>query len=731
MIRLQKHKNACRAGLFAVISLIIYGCLNFVFQPVWLEWNNYDTIQGFYEQPENTIETVFLGASIVVNGVTPMELYEDYGICAWNLATEQQPMLASYYWLAEAYRYHPESLKTAVLDMSMLRNVPDEAFYQKALSSMKFSENKCQAIKDCVDTFDDFIAYLIPMFSYHTRWKELDITDFESFGYDINSSVRGYHFVTESVIDSYSYDEIGIPTYISDENEGEFEFKNEPLLYLKQMIDFCKEHNIELILMKTPGSSNWSDAAHNAVQEMAEDYDLTFIDFNYSPYLEEVQYTEATDSVDMGHMNYYGATKLTDWFGNYLTEFCGATDVRQTEKYAFMDEELEEYHREILSIELNDIKDPCEYIETVNRYGNYTILISVKDEGAGALTDTQRETFKLLGLPKLAELQYRGSYLAVIENGQVQYEELEYDKGEENAGIVTDDEKINDLKSIEYILTEELLSETNDETESPLYLEYEGAMPDGTQFTLRSGGIYMGDLSSCVINGTEYSVNQRGINIVVYDNERGQVADSTSFDTCASPTRTSQNLEDALQEALESGTDPSDLTDQLKQLYLYNCRCADSYKVKRLRSQIDVTEGSGLYQYLSAFWNDEDYAVFLSVQDDAAVLLDEDDRNQVAGLGLIELSRIAYGDSYLAVIDGGNVVTEACDHGAVPLQAEGIVYQLVSGGINSGSVSSIKIGDAEYSLNARGLNVVVYNKLTEEVVDSIVFDSDIYSVSMD
>ena len=144
-----------------------------------------------------------------------------------------------------------------------------------------------------------------------------------------------------------------------------------------------------------------------------------------------------------------------------------------------------------------------------------------------------------------------------------------------------------------------------------------------------------------------------------------------------------------------------------------------------------MTEGSGLYQYLSAFWNDEDYAVFLSVQDDAAVLLDEDDRNQVAGLGLIELSRIAYGDSYLAVIDGGNVVTEACDHGVVPLQAEGIVYQLVSGGINSGSVSSIKIGDAEYSLNARGLNVVVYNKLTEEVVDSIVFDSDIYSVSMD
>ena len=145
--------------IFSYISSSVWGSKPFV-SAGWLEWNNYDTIHGFYEQPENTIETVFLGASIAINGFTPMELYEDYGICAWNLATEQQPMLASYYWLAEAYQYHSDTLKTVVLDVSMLRSIPDEAYYQKALMEMRFSGNKLEAIKACTDTLDDFLAYL-------------------------------------------------------------------------------------------------------------------------------------------------------------------------------------------------------------------------------------------------------------------------------------------------------------------------------------------------------------------------------------------------------------------------------------------------------------------------------------------------------------------------------------------------------------------------------------------
>lgn len=33
-------------------------------------------MHGFYEQPKNTIEVLFLGASTIISGVTPIEVHE-------------------------------------------------------------------------------------------------------------------------------------------------------------------------------------------------------------------------------------------------------------------------------------------------------------------------------------------------------------------------------------------------------------------------------------------------------------------------------------------------------------------------------------------------------------------------------------------------------------------------------------------------------------------------------
>lgn len=719
-MRFLKAVNTCKVFVFSLISVLVFGGLNVLFQPVWLEWNNYDTIHGFYEQPENTVETVFVGASIVINGITPMELYEDYGICSWNLATEQQPMLASYYWLAEAYRYHPDSLKTVVLDTSMLRSIPEESFYQKALMEMRFSENKLQAIKDCTDTLDDFLAYVFPLISYHTRWKELDAEDFERFGYDANTCVRGYNFMRDQVIDYCTYEEVGIPEYLPEEGSGKQLLKKEALLYLKKMIQFCEDKDLKLILTKTPGSANWTDIAHNAVQEIADDYGLPFIDFNYSPYLEQSGYNEATDSRDKAHMNYYGAAKLTDWFGKYLTENCGATDVRGEERFSFLEEELSDYHRNIVSIDLNGIEDPCQYIQTVNSLGNYTILLSVKDDAAYRLTQEQRDGFAALGLDKLSELQYRDSYLAVVEDGQVLYEESEHYE-EDPSGSDKTDILNNDMETVESALEQELLEKSRsqeEEAENP-YLEYQGQLSGGAQYTLISGGAALGNVSSCVIDGTEYSKEHRGINLVVYDNEKGKVVDETYFDTCLSPTRTSLNTEEALEKALAQGTDPAYLTGKLRTLYLYNCRAEDSYTIKGLKKQIRTYDGAGLVQYLSVLMPKQNYMILLSVQQDAAFLFDESSAAGAAGLGLEKLGEIGAGESYLCVIDGGEIETEMTDVGGAAIQKEGAAYKIVSG-----EISSIRINNTECSPRSAGVNVAVYDTVTGEVIDSIAFGGD-------
>jgi len=215
-----KHRNLLKMLIFALIFSILLVGMGRFFQPVWKDWNHYDTIHGFYEEPNNTIETIFLGASITANGIIPMELYKDYGICSYNLGTQEQPMLASYYWLLEAYRIHKEALKTVVLDVSMLRRSPHMAFYRKSIDAMHFSKIKYNAVKDYTKDFNETISYLIPLFSYHNRWLSLNKTDFQKAGYRPESCVRGYNFVTARYFNSSTYDVLEVSTYIEDANQG-------------------------------------------------------------------------------------------------------------------------------------------------------------------------------------------------------------------------------------------------------------------------------------------------------------------------------------------------------------------------------------------------------------------------------------------------------------------------------------------------------------------------------
>ena len=115
----------------------------------------------------------------------------------------------------------------------------------------------------------------------------------------------------------------------------------------------------------------------------------------------------------------------------------------------------------------------------------------------------------------------------------------------------------NDLETVESALEEELQEnalESEEAQEEGGPLEYTGQLPDGAFYTLVSGGATMGDTSSCVIGETEYSPEHRGLNIVAYDHQNSRVADEAYFDTCASSARTPQDLEEALEEALEAGT---------------------------------------------------------------------------------------------------------------------------------------------------------------------------------
>ncbi len=675
-------REIVKAFLWLFILVLLFMGFNFLAQPVWMDWNNYDTVRGFYEEPKDTIEVAFFGTSCVVNSISPMELYENYGICAYNFGTEQQPLMASYYWIKEAYRKHAETLSTVVLDVSALRYIQDSAFYRKAIEGMEFSSVKYNAVKDYSNNFRETIANLLPLYAYHDRWKSMNDIDFQIARYLPNVCVRGYNFTNERYLDSN--EPLLIPSFYVNSDEKQ-ELIAEGIDYFERIVDFCDTNELNLVLVRL---ASWQPSEHNTVKDLAEAHGLELLDFSFEPLLGDIGYNWAVDSTDAYHANYYGAKKITAYIGDYLKTNYQLMDVRENEKYSYMAEQLDKYHALVSDvIQIKEMTDPSDYLSVAMQNKNYTIFVMAKDDAASRLTQEQRERFAVMGLAELAALDFRDSYLAVVDQGKVSHERR---------------------KSAVDVVTE------------PTVLSHSGELVGGTDYALESGGL--ANNASCLIDGIEYAKDQRGLNIVIYDNSLEKVIDTTYFDTYLSSVRDGENLANALDNETKLGKDYFELSAELQKLYLYNRRCENQRIAEYLKHNMAE---NGIFSYFSSYWK-EDYIIYMSVMDEAAGALDTEARARLADYGLYALSDLGYRDSYLAVVNSGQIVYEMKNHDKTPISLRYIGHTLKSGGMDSEECrSSIVIDGVEYSPNTRGINIVVYDTVLKMVVDTAVFDTSV------
>ena len=128
-----------------------------------------------------------------------------------------------------------------------------------------------------------------------------------------------------------------------------------------------------------------------------------------------------------------------------------------------------------------------EYLKTLAEKTGAVIFLSVKDEGTQSLTEPLYADLKALGIRTDLHGKFRYSFYAVVRKEGV-VEDFSADRPVSVTGTA-----------------------------------------DGLEYTVVSAGYTAGNFSSVVVNGTEYSKNVRGINIVVVEN--GAVTDSVAFDT--------------------------------------------------------------------------------------------------------------------------------------------------------------------------------------------------------
>lgn len=241
------------------------------------------------------------------------------------------------------------------------------------------------------------------------------------------------------------------------------------------------------MITKLP-SDMWNQTYAEMVGDWTEENQIPFLDMTQKKVLKAMDFDEEISYFDKNHLNHVGAETVSSYLGEYLVENYVFDSVSQknAEEWDADYRKYEDY-RNVRLMEVS--KNLCEFIELAKN-PNYIVCFSIKDEATAGLTDREIEELKSLGIDTGFVQNYRGSLVAVVDNGTT----VEQSYG--------------------------------DDAQSCTYHPYENC-----EINLVSKGYDIGNTSSIQINGKEYSKNSRGLNIVVYDKETNEVISSNVFDT--------------------------------------------------------------------------------------------------------------------------------------------------------------------------------------------------------
>ena len=270
-------------------------------------------IAEYYDSAKNH-DVVFVGDCEVYENISPVTLWEEYGISSYVRGSPQQLIWHSYYLMEETLKYEkPKAFVFNVLSMKY-GEPQSEAYNRLALDGMKWSGSKADSIRASMTEEEDFLSYVFPLLRFHSRWGELTAEDFTyAFKEVPQLSINGYLM---------RIDVKGIKNL----REG-FASDYQPISdvcweYLDKMRTLCEENGVELILMKAPtGTAKWwwYDEWDAQVAEYAEKYDLQY--YNFLNNVEEIGIDFMTDTYDQGgHLNLSGAEKLSRYFGQILVD---------------------------------------------------------------------------------------------------------------------------------------------------------------------------------------------------------------------------------------------------------------------------------------------------------------------------------------------------------------------------------------------------------------------------
>ena len=322
----MKNKLIKSVGVIITAGLLLGG-LKYLTDVA--ERKDSDFKYGPFFAEEKDFDVLFLGTSHVLNGIFPMELWNDYGFTSYNFGGHDNYLPTTYWVMKNALDY--TSPEVVVIDCLTLRKetkTSDNSNYvHQSLDAFPLSLNKIRAVQDLISP-ESQLNFLWDFMSYHSRWEELKEEDF-SPSYTLEKGAESR--ITVDIPQRYE-------KAASTEKTADGTIAS---IYLRKIIQECSEQNIPVLLTYLPFPADKDRQMEaNLAYDIADEYDVPYLNFLDMDNI--VDYS--IDCYDANsHLNPSGARKITDYLGSYLQKQYSLADHRKDPAYAHWNADYEAY----------------------------------------------------------------------------------------------------------------------------------------------------------------------------------------------------------------------------------------------------------------------------------------------------------------------------------------------------------------------------------------------------
>lgn len=285
--------------------------------------NNSTRIRGYYQEPSDSLDVVFIGASDIYTSFSSVYAYEKFGFTSYPYASESITADGTLTVLKEVLR--TQNPKLIVIEVNAFlygksENEQNEAHLHKLLDNIPLNQNKAEYVSKYIPS-DEQIEYYLPLIKYHGMWNDYPKPARMAVS-TILQDIRGYSYLKgfRTTTDIYSGSEVILNDKVAKDDTA-YALNRELEEKLYDLMNFCKDQKLEnVVFLRSPhivykNTHNRSRRANRA-GEIINSYGYDFL--NIERDIAKTGIDVKTDFYNLDHMNIYGAIKFTEYLGNIL-----------------------------------------------------------------------------------------------------------------------------------------------------------------------------------------------------------------------------------------------------------------------------------------------------------------------------------------------------------------------------------------------------------------------------